>query len=207
MSQHRQTVLTFPTPIHIVDFEEIDFCSRAAEFVKKIKNSRQGFGDKLCWTTPDDLHIRQEFEELKSLLCIEVEKVLDEVGLIRESFYISCMWANLAKAENRHALHLHANSYYSGVIYLEVPHHSGNIGFKDPRASSEMLSFDYTEESIFKNRTIEIEPKKGRLILFPSWLYHGTRSGNFDDAHDRISLSFNILPKCVVTDFSRKISL
>ena len=207
MIQHRQTVLTFPTPIHIIDFEKNDFCDRAAESVRKIKNSKQGFGDNLCWTTPDDLHTRQEFDELKNFLYIEIDKVLDEVGLLRESFYISCMWANLSKAENRHALHLHANSYYSGVIYLEAPDQPGNIGFKDPRSSSEMLSFDYTNESIFKNRTLEIEPKKGRLIMFPSWLHHGTRPGNFDDTQDRIALSFNVLPKCNVMDFSRKISL
>ena len=43
--------------------------------------------------------------------------------------------------------------------------------------------------------------------MFPSWLHHGTRPGNFDDTQDRIALSFNVLPKCNVMDFSRKISL
>lgn len=207
MNLNRQTVLLFPTPIYVVDFHDNDFCDHAATAVKNIKNNNEGFGDHLCWTTPDDLHTRPEFGELKKILFDEIDKVFDEVGLIRESFYITCMWANISKSENRHALHLHANSYFSGVIYLEAPEDSGNIGFKDPRVASELLSFDYTDDSIFKNRTIELEPRKGRLLIFPSWLHHGTRPGTFDDSLDRIALSFNVMPRCNVQDFSRKISL
>ena len=204
---NRETILVFPTPLHVVDFQETDFCDRAADAVKEIKNSNIGFGDRLCWTTPDDLHVRVEFQELTQLLSTEINKVFDEVGLIRDSFYFTCMWANISKSENRHALHLHANSYYSGVIYLEAPEIPGNIGFKDPRTASELLSFDYHNSSIFKNRTIEVEPRKGRLIMFPSWLHHGTRPGSFDESKNRIALSFNVLPNCTVQDFSRKITL
>ena len=117
------------------------------------------------------------------------------------------MWANVSKSKNRHALHLHANSYFSGVLYLDAPSSPGNIGFKDPRVASEMLSFDYKLGSMFKERTIEIEPKPGRMLMFPSWLSHGTKPGNFNDSENRISLSFNVLPKVNVQDFSRKISL
>ena len=82
------------------------------------------------------------------------------------------MWANMSKAANRHALHPHGNSYMSGVLYLSTPKDCGNIGFKDPRQGNEIIVPDYTEDSIFKNRTIEVEPKKGLLLMFPSYLIH-----------------------------------
>ena len=207
MDISRQTQLIFPTPVHIVDFSDTGFCDRAANAVKRIQMDGEGAGDELCWSTPDNLDIRPEFQEIKEVILSEIDRVFNYIGLMRDGRYMTCMWANVSKPKNRHALHPHANSYYSGVIYLEAPGIPGNLGFKDPRPSSEMISPNYQENSIFKLRTIEFEPKKGRLILFPSWLHHGTRPGNFDESQDRIALSFNIMPKCNITDHTRRLSL
>ena len=203
----RQMMSLFPTPLYLVDFDNLDFIQNIKIEVLKILQSGEVIGDELCLTTPDDLHNRKPFSKLKDIILAEVRLIFENVGLIYDDIYISCMWANISKSKNRHALHLHANSYFSGVLYLDAPSSPGNIGFKDPRAASEMLSFDYKPGSMFKERTIEVEPKTGRLLIFPSWLHHGTRSGNFDDNENRISLSFNVLPKVNVQDFSRKISL
>jgi uncharacterized protein (TIGR02466 family) len=137
----------------------------------------------------------------------EVSLYLDELGVIRDSEKMTCMWANISKSKNRHAVHMHPNSFLSGVLYLNTPGTPGNIGFKDPRPGAEILAFNYKEDSVFKYRTREVEPKEGLLILFPSWLQHGTTRGNFEDLEDRISLSFNILPTGNFTDYSRRISL
>jgi uncharacterized protein (TIGR02466 family) len=207
MGVSRQTQLIFPTPIHIVDFSDTTFCDRAIRAVKTIQELGEGVGDDVCWCTPDNLDLRPEFQEIKKIILSEIDQVFNHIGLVRDDQYVTCMWANISKPKNRHALHPHANSYYSGVLYLETPGVPGNLGFKDPRPGSEILSPDYTPESIFKLRTIEFEPRKGRLIMFPSWLHHGTRPGNFDESQDRISLSFNIMPKCTITDHTRRLSL
>lgn len=204
----RSVELLYPTPLHIVDFENVDFCKTAANHVKQIQTNGECVGDHLCVTTPDDLHTRPEFSELCNILRNEIELVFDSIGLIREDHYFTCMWANISKAENRHSLHLHANSFYSGVIYLSAPGDDpGNIGFKDPRWGSELLSFDYTEKSIFKSRTLEVRPRLGRLIMFPSWFHHGTKPGRFDNSEDRIALSFNVMPHCHIQDYTRKLVL
>jgi uncharacterized protein (TIGR02466 family) len=207
MNASRQGSLIFPTPLHIIDFDDLTFCDRAATEIKNMQDAGLGGGDHLCWTTPDDLHKRDKFQELTAIIENEINLVFDNIGLLRDSFYITCMWANISKPDNRHALHMHANSFYSGVIYLETHGNPGNIGFKDPRYGSELLSFDYSTDSIFKSRTHEVTPKKGRLIFFPSWLAHGTKSGNFEYSQNRISLSFNVMPRCTIQDFTRKLTL
>ena len=206
MNASRQTQLLFPTPVHIVDFDDVSFCNRAASSVRSVIANGEGAGDDLCWCTPDNLDMRPEFQEIKNIILDEVGRVFDSIGLVRDDHYMTCMWANISKPKNRHALHPHANSYYSGVIYLEAPGVPGNLGFKDPRPGSEMLSFDFKNDTIFKLRTVEYEPKLGRLIMFPSWLHHGTRPGNFDESLDRIALSFNIMPKCTITDHTRRLT-
>jgi uncharacterized protein (TIGR02466 family) len=193
----------YPTPIHTIDFLDTSFCDEIKIHLKNLQKKNIGRGDILCFVTPDDLHKRPEFFNLNKIILKEVNIVLDELGLIREEIFISCMWSNISKPHNRHATHLHANSLYSGVLYIEADEKSGNIGFKDPRTSKEMLEFNWSENSVFLNRTTEFVPKKGRLILFPSWLYHGTKRGEFNEDEDRISLSFNILPKTKINIFSR----
>jgi len=204
---HRQTELIFPTPIHLVQFIDLGFCARARNAVYNIKVKERLLSDELHWCTPDDLHLRSEFSELKNIVMSEVSLHLDKLGVVRDGEKMTCMWANISKSKNRHAVHMHPNSFLSGVLYLNTPGTPGNIGFKDPRPGAEIFAFDYNEDSIFKHRTREVEPKEGLLILFPSWLQHGTTRGKFDDSDDRISLSFNILPTGNFTDYSRRISL
>jgi uncharacterized protein (TIGR02466 family) len=204
---HRQTELLFPTPIHLVQFTNLEFCARAKNAVYNIDHTERLSNDELHWCTPDDLHLRTEFTELKTIVMSEVSLYLDELGVIRDGEKMTCMWANVAKSKNRHAVHMHPNSFLSGVIYLSAPGVAGNIGFKDPRPGAEILAFNYKEDSVFKYRTREVVPQEGLLVLFPSWLQHGTTRGNFEDSDDRISLSFNILPTGNFTDYSRRISL
>lgn len=193
----------YPTPIHTIDFLDTSFCDEIKKHLKNLQKNNIGRDDILCFITPDDLHKRPEFLNLNNIILDEANKILDEIGLIRDDIFITSMWSNISKSDNRHATHLHSNSLYSGVLYIEADERSGNIGFKDPRIAKEMLDFNWSDNSIFKHRTIEFQPKKGRLIFFPSWLYHGTKRGKFNINEDRISLSFNILPKSKANSFSR----
>ena len=43
--------------------------------------------------------------------------------------------------------------------------------------------------------------------MFPSWLYHGTRQGEFDPPEERVSLSFNVMPIANIRDHTRKLNL
>lgn len=204
---YRQTELIFPTPIKIVQFSDTSFCIRARDAIYNLPPSQRLSDDELHWCTPDDLHLRPEFSELTSYVMKEASLHLNELGVIREGEKMLCMWANVSKSKNRHAVHIHPNSFLSGVLYLSAPGKPGNIGFKDPRPGSEILAFDYKEDSILKHRTREVIPNLGLMILFPSWLAHGTNRGIFSDNEDRISLSFNIIPTGQFTDYSRRIEL
>lgn len=192
--------ILFPTPIYVTDFGNSDL-------IKDIKNlvlrEDEVFSDSICYSTADTLHLNDSFAPLLKLLDSYIEFALNDIGVLKDSYKITCMWANISESQNRHNMHLHPNSFLSGVLYLNCPENPGNIGFRDPRHSMEMISFEYAEDSIFRHRTIEVEPITGRLILFPSWLQHGTRPGDFIE-DKRISLSFNVMPICSVNDYGRR---
>ena len=188
----RHVEYIFPTPLFISKIEDSSLLDDTITSLNRLTVDDIASEDALCKTTLDDLNLRYQFQDIKKVIDSEVRRVYDDLGVIRSKEIITCMWANMSKAANRHALHPHGNSYMSGVLYLSTPKDCGNIGFKDPRQGNEIIVPDYTEDSIFKNRTIEVEPKKGLLLMFPSWLYHWTKP--HVDNFDRWNISFNVLP-------------
>jgi len=195
--------LVFSTPIYVFDYGNDSILESPLDYVLNC----DAVSSETCRTTDDNLHLLPVFYELVEDLKSKTKVVFDDIKLKRSGENITCMWANVSSKLNRHNMHMHPNSFFSGVLYLNAPENCGNIGFKDPRMASELLAFDFEEDSIFRHRTIEIEPVTGRLIFFPSWLYHGTRQGEFNPPDERVSLSFNIMPIANIKDHTRKLNL
>jgi hypothetical protein len=105
------------------------------------------------------------------------------------------IWVNLLETGGRQAIHTHANSFISGVLYLTSPHPSANLVFHKGLGGT-----DY----IFKNQHKNVRygpfngdkwvvPKiaAGDLVLFPSYLLHEVPTNR---GERRISVAFNAVP-------------
>ena len=81
---------------------------------------------------------------------------------------------------------VHSHGYYdiSGSYYFKTNSNDGSIYFLNPNIASMTSLF------LKQYDHVEYPPTMGKIILFPSWLYHGVRSNDTDS--DRISVSFNI---------------
>ena len=87
--------------------------------------------------------------------------------------------------------HLHPNSLFSGVIYLQAKPESGSIAFLDPRSGAQALMppLRDSELNIMGGR-FELEPIPGQLHLFPAWLWHEVGANRTND--ERVCISFNV---------------
>jgi tetratricopeptide (TPR) repeat protein len=80
-------------------------------------------------------------------------------------------WSVRLEGGGRHANHVHPMGWLSSALYMALPEnlggpeHSGWLTLGEPQAE---LGLDLPP-------TRMIEPKPGRLALFPSWMWHGTR--------------------------------
>ena len=197
----------FPTPLHFFDIgttKEFLECKKNLEDIASQWDYKARPND-LSVTTDDNLHMQEPFIGLSKLILSKSKEVFDDLGLVRESEKVVCMWSNISRAENKHQMHLHANSYYSVVLYLNCPQPSpGNFGIKDPRPGLLTTFFEYENENCLSKRTIDILPEEGLLIFFPSWLEHGVQNGRFSNKEKRISLSANIMPVTNVTDYTHQ---
>ena len=105
------------------------------------------------------------------------------------------MWVNVLDTGGHQAMHNHANSFISGVVYLTATHPSSQTVFmKSPGGTDFLFKNDHkgmTPGPYSADKWISPAPQPGDLILFPSYLMHAVppnRGGR------RITLSFNSIP-------------
>jgi len=151
-------------------------------------------------TTPDDLHIRPFFNNLVNHIDTHVERFVQEVlGIKKDDIDMTAMWSNIHQPGSKHHYHQHPNAFLSGAYYPLIPRceDPGNIVFVDPRQAKNMVYADFVKPSCISNRNIWVTPKTGLLVLFPSWLEHGTDPFLAQSHERRVSISFNYeLNKC-----------
>jgi hypothetical protein len=104
-------------------------------------------------------------------------------------------WVNVMDAGGRQAMHNHANSFISGVVYL-TPTHPGSqtVFMKSPGGTDFLFKNDHagtTPDEFSADKWISPAPDPGDLVLFPSYLMHAVPP---NQGERRITLSFNAIP-------------
>ncbi len=106
----------------------------------------------------------------------------------RSSIRFTGSWSVRLRSAGRHVSHYHPQGWLSSAFYIDLPpsvagdSHSGWIQFGEP---------PQIYETGLTPRRVE-QPKVGRLVLFPSYMWHGTMPFN-DDAH-RMTIAFDATP-------------
>ncbi len=99
-------------------------------------------------------------------------------------------WINAYASDQSQEIHLHRNSVFSGIYYLQVPPGSGATLFYSPSADV-MLEPRATEGSPLNAKVTGFAPQPGRMLLFRSHLRHSVMPGKMDG--ERITIAFNAI--------------
>ena len=89
-------------------------------------------------------------------------------------------WYHITRNGGRQGMHNHSNSSWSGIFCIdpgekiESMPDSGVVYFHDPRANANMYEDDGLKhlKGEFAHGVMRIEHVAGRLLFFPSYLYH-----------------------------------
>ena len=100
------------------------------------------------------------------------------------------MWAIINKKNNLNTAHTHPNNYLSSAYYVKAPENCGTIKFTNPNSVARERFPEIETETDFNQNSVEIKPKEGDLLIFPSYLTHSVNRNQTDE--DRIVISFNI---------------
>ncbi len=105
------------------------------------------------------------------------------------------IWVNVLDTGGRQAMHNHANSFISGVVYLTTTHpDSCTVFMKSPGGSEFAFKNDHagvTSGPYNADKWVSPAPSPGDMVLFPSYLMHAVPP---NQGEKRISLSFNAIP-------------
>lgn len=96
-------------------------------------------------------------------------------------------WSVLLPAGGRHIDHVHSQGWVSSAFYVETPDAEDA-----PKASWLRLGKPGILTRPELGASAWIEPKPGRLALFPSYLWHGTEP--FTGPGRRLSIAFDVQP-------------
>jgi uncharacterized protein (TIGR02466 family) len=113
----------------------------------------------------------------------------------RLNWMLKEMWVNVLDTGGHQAMHNHANSFISGVVYLTATHPGSQTVFmKSPGGIDFLFKNDHrgmTPNEFNADKWISPAPQPGDMVLFPSYLMHAVPP---NQGERRITLSFNAIP-------------
>ena len=130
--------------------------------------------DANCWTSID-MDILESYSNIKKLIDDNFKLYINDVHKIDTSdinFFICRSWIVKHTWGDFGHEHYHANSIFSGVLYLKVDDDSGQIVFHKQREFLETFDFNIKEWNKYNCSSWSILPKVGDLLIFPSTLNH-----------------------------------
>ena len=100
-------------------------------------------------------------------------------------------WCHITRDGGYHDVHIHPNSSWSAIYYLDcgdmsMPERNGVNRFFRPYNTSYT---DAAQAWMTANTTIDIQAEPGQLIVFPSWIQHSALP--YRGQRERFILSFN----------------
>ncbi len=105
------------------------------------------------------------------------------------------MWVNLLDTGGRQAMHNHANSFISGVVYLTPTHPDARTVFmRSPGGSDFSFKNDHADvatNAYNAEKWVSMPPEPGDAVFFPSYLMHAVPP---NPGPRRITLAFNAIP-------------
>jgi Putative 2OG-Fe(II) oxygenase len=113
----------------------------------------------------------------------------------RLGWSIKEMWVNVLDDGGRQAMHNHANSFISGVIYLTPVHpDSRTVFMKSPGGVEFSFKNDHADVATGAynaDKWISPQPEPGDVVFFPSYLMHAVPQNT---GPRRITMAFNAIP-------------
>ena len=207
----------FPTALHSIQLEKMEeihkslinyiYSLKEKEKLesKKYKASSQG-GWHSSFLDTDVPQVNALCQKLFPLL----NSIVENLGWNNKDFEVRCdsMWSIINPKYAYNTSHTHKGSLLSIAYYLKVPKggNSGNFKIKDPRHYNTFFPAVELKKNITpqihpvaigahggQGNSIEIKPKEGLMLIFPSWLEHKvTQNLSEEKDPDRIVVSFNI---------------
>lgn len=188
------TKFCFPTPIQVYDLEGFELERVQAEIAGVIDTIEH-------WDTPwaesgqtsyrtegvNDLQT-YKLDHLTRSIFAALGGMLKDLGYPMNTPWNLCdSWFNWYGRGDFMFEHIHPERRISGCYYYATTGEDGQLKFKNPNP---LMQNKLWPADALRDQDYTVEPRVGRLVLFPSWLPHRVSVNRTDTT--RISIAFNI---------------
>ena len=192
----------FPKPIWTSQLEDYDLqpvIDQIYEYEKTTKPRMRSNKGQDNFQSKDILYNPDKKDPVNDLLG-EIGNAVQYIHSQDREGYVtlSNAWFNINRKHGLNVRHNHPGSMYSGVVWLKAPENGGHfvVSEESSRAMIQSEAFYGRHKNPTKVQphwSVQnfIEPKEGKICVFPSFLEHEVLTNTTDE--DRISLSFNFL--------------
>ena len=103
-------------------------------------------------------------------------------------FRVAGSWSSLLRDCGYHVNHIHPEGWISSCYYVSLPE-----AVKSEKEQQGWIKFGEPSFDAGLSPRRAIQPLPGRLVLFPSYMWHGTIP--FHDASPRVTIAFDAVPR------------
>ncbi len=175
--------------------------SKILQVINQIKPELAEIPPGGSWQSEQDLHNREQFEDLISCINSTAQTVLGFLKVGYNSIEITGCWANINASGASHAIHSHPNNFLSGIYYVHTHPRADSVNFHEPRPQTGIIRPPVTELTSQNTDQVVVTVSDGMLLMFPSYLAHSVAPNESDKL--RISISFNMMFSLFVERLSR----
>lgn len=134
--------------------------------------------------------VLNQHENLKQKILDQASSCIKNIYQYETDIQITTSWFVKTLPNGYTTNHSHCNSWFSGIIYFDSYEDSTSqlvLQRDSPRILTNKI------DNLYNSDMLNILPKHGMMVLFPSEVRHHTTPNNSE--HVRYCLSFNLMPK------------
>jgi len=182
------------TPIWSFNLQESDIDFNKVKFECYLIKDNDPIGDKYSNKGGYQSAVinSNKVNEINKLL-VEIQKYskvwFEGLGIRKEyNNFINEAWININKKGDYNAPHIHANTIFSGCVYIQYPKDSGKICFVNNHQAHYLASYTNANTTLNSVEYSHSLTEK-EVIIFPSYLSHYVEANQSNE--DRISIAFD----------------
>jgi uncharacterized protein (TIGR02466 family) len=177
-------------PTCIVGYDNPNFQTMNRQLIEELEKLELTPGPHQPFQTIDNhLENNPAFSQFNKWVSLCLEDYRRTFRYHCDKFKIILSWANKSDQNGAHRMHVHPNSFISGIYYISE--NPSPTFFEDPRYQIRSGWWVATEHEV-NNNVWPCPSETGNLVLFPSWLPHYTDAQPFEGW--RWTISFNVIP-------------
>jgi tetratricopeptide (TPR) repeat protein len=117
------------------------------------------------------------------------------LGRKTAGFEFSGSWSVNLRANGFHINHVHPEGWVSSSCYITIPRSMSDSDASDASLEGHLTFGDSPLQLGDRERVeLSLDPTPGRVVLFPSYFWHGTHPFNGGDSDFRLTAPFDVIP-------------